>query len=115
MNAVLQWIQGATGIPPQAQVNILLSLVSAYGMNAIHLSKEHQRGVFSSLLWGLDGVSRLLGKVKPIFNEQIQTEIEAGRSEIAELKSLVQLQQQQLEAVHQAVKSLKPQAAGVQP
>jgi hypothetical protein len=115
MNAVLQWIQGATGIPPQAQVNILLSLVSAYGMNAIHLSKDHQRGVLSSLLWGLDGLSRLLGKVKPIFNVQIQSEIEAGRGEIADLKALVQRQQQQLDAVHDVVKSLKPQMTGVQP
>ncbi len=115
MNAVLQWIQGATGIPPQAQVNILLSLVSAYGMNAIHLSKDHQRGVLRSLLWGLDGLSSLLGKVKPIFNVQIQSEIEAGRGEIADLRALVQLQQQQLDAVHDAVKSLKPQMTGAQP
>jgi hypothetical protein len=114
MNAVLQWIQGATGIPPQAQVNILLSLVSAYGMNAIHLSKDHQRGVLRSLLWGLDGLSSLLGKVKPIFNVQIQSEIEAGRGEIADLKALVQQQQQQLDAVHDAVKSLKPQMTGAQ-
>jgi hypothetical protein len=115
MSGILHWIEGATGISTQAQVNILLSLLSAYGMNAIHLTKEHQRGVLSSLLWGLDGVYRLLGKVKPIFNEHIQSEIEASRGEIAELKSMVTAQQQQLDAVHQAVKSLKPTAAGVQP
>jgi hypothetical protein len=111
MNAILQWIQVATGIPPQAQAGILISLLSAYGMNAVHLTQEHERSILSALFWGLDGATRLLGKVKPIFNEQIQAEIQAGRDEISSLKSLVQAQQAQLDQIHAAVKSLGPVAS----
>jgi hypothetical protein len=108
MNAVLYWIQQVTGIPPHAQASILISLVSAYGMNAIHLTKDHERSVLSALFWGLDGVSRLLGRVQPLFNQQIQTEIQAGRDELSDLKALVQAQQAQLDQIHAAVKGLKP-------
>ncbi|HEX4069826.1 MAG TPA: hypothetical protein VHX68_01600 [Planctomycetaceae bacterium] len=108
MNAVLHWIQAATGISPQAQASILVSLISAYGMNAIHLTKEHERSVLSALFWGLDGFARLLGRVQPLFNPQIQAEIQAGRDELSDLKSLVQAQQAQLDQIHAAVKGLKP-------
>lgn len=108
MNAVLDWIQQATGIPPQTQVSIVISLASAYGMNAIHLTKEHERSVLGALFWGLDGASRLLGKVQPLLNAHLQAEIQAGRDEIAVLKALVQAQQAQLEQIHADIKSLKP-------
>jgi len=112
VNAILQWIQGTTGISPQAQASILISLLSAYGMNAIHLTKEHERSLLGALFWGLDGAFRLMGKVKPLFNDQIQAEIQAGLDEIASLKALVQAQQAQLDQIHAAVKSLKPVLPG---
>ena len=119
MNGILQWIQATTGIPPQAQASIVISLLSAYGMNAIHLTKEHERSVLSALFWGLDGVLGLMGKVKPIFNAEIQADIQAGMDQIANVESLVQAQQAQLDAqglqlaaVHDAIKQLKPATSG---
>ncbi len=60
-----------------------------------------------------------MGKVKPIFNAEIQADIQAGMDQIANVESLVKAQQAQLDAqglqlaaVHDAIKQLKPATSG---
>ena len=99
--SMLQWIEQATGVSTQVQVQLLCTLLPIWAAGAIHLSKDHAYGVLSACVLGLDKTIWAMGKVKFLFNPQIQARLQTNEDRLAAIEA-------SLRDVMRELKTVKP-------